>query len=285
MTACDLQLQSILLIPKKDKHRPSTLEHRPISIMPALPKLYHMVIKERMQPRAIQYLNRCANQFAMPSKDGAFLLREATKHMTESKQNIVIQFDFAKAFDSVPHKVLIAKICQLFGRSLARTIYGILTQTKSNLILEGYTPTVHHRQGIPQGSTLSPLLFLVFITERVEGIPRLLLYMDDVNILTTKSHQDDMVKRFEQWTSTKGMKINWKKSCVVTETPRTTSKLRETDHGYVCGGCFFHRASSPCAKTQQLLHVSTVTIIEISHKCISPNLRARTPTSTINCTQ
>ena len=98
------------------------------------------------------------------------------------RQTDVIIMDFAKAFDKVPHKRLLYKL-RYYGirRSTHKWIASWLSERYQKVVLDGQaSDPVPVLSGVPQGSVLGPVLFLIFINDVPDNIrSSVRLFADD----------------------------------------------------------------------------------------------------------
>ena len=109
---------------------------------------------------------------------------------TQTLSTDVVYFDFSKAFDSVNHDLILDKLKNCFsidGR-LLKFLKNCLCDREQRVVLDGVkspAKPVLSVSGVPQGSILGPILFVLFINDLHQGIStdtRIALYADDTKI-------------------------------------------------------------------------------------------------------
>jgi len=137
---------------------------------------------------------------------------------------ILAVFDFSKAFDSVPHDLLIAKLKHYgINGAISKWIAAFLNDRKQRVAINGATSEwLPVASGVPQGSVLGPLLFLLFINDISQNISSTVrLFADDL-IMYRVIHDSSSQGNFQQdidkllgWAKRWGMSFNTKKCNVV----------------------------------------------------------------------
>ena len=134
----------------------------------------------------------------------------------DSKKSVdVMYLDFKKAFDSVPHEQLLFKLC-IIG-PLWNWYRCYLTNRLHYVTIDGnQSSTWPVTSGVPQGSILGPLLFLIYINDLPSCInySHCLLFADDAKIfqMVTSFHDQLLLQidlhKIEQWCSTWNLQLN-----------------------------------------------------------------------------
>ena len=165
--------------------------YRPISILPLISKIFERVVYIKL------YEFLCETNFFVNFQSG-FRAGDSTvnqvidiTHFIYSKlkkgeEVIGVYLDISKAFDKVWHKGLIYKLKKAGVRGqLLSWLSDYLSNRMQRVIIGGsVSDWANVEAGVPQGSILGPLLFLVFINDiatSIESVPH--LFADDTNIL------------------------------------------------------------------------------------------------------
>ncbi|XP_022163951.1 uncharacterized protein LOC111029296 [Myzus persicae] len=185
----------------KTGDKKNVTNYRPISMLCNFSKIFEKIIKVRLITflEANELLSK--NQFGFrPGRSTTGALYETSKflynELDNNKKVIAVFLDLAKAFDTVSHEELI-KMLPCFGISNESLMWfkSYLKNRKQVVSING----VHSAEGeidygVPQGSVLGPLLFILYINNicnlRIDG--QVVTYADDTCLLFSGNSWDDV---------------------------------------------------------------------------------------------
>ena len=236
------KISSVVPIPKVQ--RPSaTSDFRPISLLSILSKVlerhFHFLITEHLQTH--YPLSNCQWGFQQGKSTVTALLHvthDWLQYLEKGHEISAVFFDFRKAFDTVPHLPLLSKLQKIGLDPLIITwIQNYLAERYQKVVLNGKSShSAHVTSGVPQGSILGPLLFLIYINDiskvsLSEG-SKLVLYADDMLLYHPISNNDDYsalqsdINSISNWTSSNGMSFNTTKcKCMTISRKRNPSSF------------------------------------------------------------
>lgn len=160
------------------------------------------------------------------------LIDDILQSVNQRSQVDLILLDFSKAFDMVNHEKLLYKLhfYGIRGQTL-KWIKGFLDNRSQSVVVNGSTSSsIQVSSGVPQGSVLGPLLFLIYINDLPEYVQssKVRLFADDTAIylsLTVASHSSLLqydLHQLEQWETKWDMQFNPSKCQVIQITKRKT---------------------------------------------------------------
>ena len=115
-------------------------------------------------------------------------LHDIINEYDESKAVDIIYLDFQKDFDKVPHKRLLSKLkAHGIRGNILKWIENWLTDRKQRVVINGKASTwTNVNSGVPQGSVLGPLLFLIYINNIDERLTCIISkFANDTKIAST----------------------------------------------------------------------------------------------------
>ena len=164
-------------------------------------------------------------------------IQDLAKGLDDSSQIDAILLDLSKAFDKVPHLRLLYKLNHYGVRGqVLKWVTAFLSGRSQSVVCEGLASTTKPvTSGVPQGSVLGPLLFLVYINDLpscVRSTPR--LFADDCLLyrrIYTPSDCDILqsdLGRSREWATTWQMCFNPAKCEVLRVTRRTKNVIQSS---------------------------------------------------------
>ena len=222
---------------------------RPVSLLPLPGKLLEKIVHQQTYSYLDQnnILTDCQGGFR-PNHSTVSTVAELTDMITDNNDknqvSLVAYLDFSKAFDTIDHNIFIKKIKHIGFSETPLKWFDSYLKDRSQIVIANNTKSMCKKltTGVPQGSILGPLAFLLYINDLVDNISqcKTLLYADDTILLS--SHQDvgiattqlqnDLTK-LDTWCFDNKLSINYKKTKTMIFGPRHLTKKTTIDPFYM----------------------------------------------------
>jgi hypothetical protein len=212
---------------KNKRDREDLKNYRPVSLLSCIGKVMERCVHNQVFNFFIR--NNLLSKYQSAFMPGSSTIRQMLElyhqiqtAMDNSRDMRFIFLDISKAFDKVWHKGIIAKLHRSGIRGkLLNWFKGYLSGRKQKVVHEGSASTQESIEaGVPQGSILGPLLFLIYINDLVDDLncnvrmyaDDTTLYLDYVNPVTGAQQLEDDLRKIERWAETWLVQFNPTKS-------------------------------------------------------------------------
>lgn len=220
----------VIMVPKPGKDLKFATSYRPISLLSCLGKVYERIICENLVNTLgeMKYLSniQAGYQKGKSSQEHLFRLsQDVFNGFKERKCTVATFLDVQKAFDAVWHNGLKKKIMNIgLPSQMQNILFSFLEERHLEVNVNGVISSkVLLKAGTPQGSCLSPILYLIFVNDLALGINQEEIsvgqYADDVGLYSTnrslrlaKNQVQKALDSIEKWCQKWQVKINAKKS-------------------------------------------------------------------------
>jgi len=215
-------------VPKKGKDPSKIASHRPISLTSCMGKAMERLVNNR--------LKYCLeNQKILAPEQAGFRARRSTEdqiiRLTQSisdgfqkkpmDRTLLALLDLSKAYDTVWRDGLLHKMLNLnLDKTAIRWVQSWLSNRRNFVSINGtHSKTATFNQGVPQGSVISPLLFLIYINDLPAVVEdkrvKISLFADDIALYTSgriKSELCNLIQsttdKITEWASKWKLQIN-----------------------------------------------------------------------------
>ena len=208
----------------KKGNKKDALNYRPVSLTSLVCKVYEKFIHRHILQHVEPKISSRQHGFIHGKSCFSNLLESAEEIMglLEGGSPVdVLYMDFWKAFDSVPHFRLLTKLenMGITGKTL-EMIRDFLTGRSLRVCVGGESSSIRYvLSGVPQGSVLGPLLFVIFINDLPDCLNSCSkLFADDLKLIVDANDIDEVntdLKALENWEQKWLLKFNPEKCKVL----------------------------------------------------------------------
>jgi len=202
--------------------------YRPISVLPIFSKILEKIVYSRLESFIAKHNIFCENQFGFREKHSTYMallniIDQITEQLDSKAFSLGIFIDLSKAFDTIDHKILLTKL-EIYGvRGIALNWFRSYLSNRTQLVeIDGNPSSLRKITcGVPQGSILGPLLFILYVNDivRVSSIMKCILFADDTNLLLNDTNLNNLIKnanieiqKISDWLKINKLSLNIKKT-------------------------------------------------------------------------
>ena len=220
----------------KSKEKFLFSNHRPISVLPSISKIFEKVIYKRLY--GYLSINGILHTRQYGFRNGHSTINAITDlcyHILQGFDNknitLAVFLDLSKAFDTVDHEILLKKLEHYGIRGLALEWFkSYLSDRKQYVEIKSTKSNISSVQcGVPQGSVLGPLLFIIYMNDLSNALDRCkdILFADDTTLHMSGNDKRQLFLDMENelslltdWFHANKLSINYKKTNYIIFSPK-----------------------------------------------------------------
>ena len=224
--------KSVIIPIHKNNNKNNIENYRPISIIPQFSKIIEKIIIKRINNFIEKNNIISSNQYGFKKKSNTLhtiyaLINNITNSIDKHDKIAAVFVDIKKAFDTIDHKILFIKLYKygIRGQTLNLIKSYLYNKKQSVRYNDKVSPLITvYDVGLPQGSILGPLLFMLYIND-ISNLfinysidTKLILYADDTSITINNANNskiNENLKILSNWFINNKLQLNISKRKVM----------------------------------------------------------------------
>jgi hypothetical protein len=220
--------QSVVVPVAKKSGTKKVEEFRPINTLPTYEKILEAVVKKQL----IEYLER--KHILVDAQSGFrkshscetalnFVIAEWKDAMDKNEVTVALFLDLRRAFETIDQNILLQKLEKIgiIGKERQWFATYLIGRTQKTKVDGVYSDTIENKLGVAQGSTLGPILFLLYINDIVSNMNecKIKLFADDTLIYISEKDvncaiekMNDELKNLVFWLKINKLSLNLEKT-------------------------------------------------------------------------
>ena len=217
--------QALVVPIHKKGLRSSANNYRPVSLTSVFCRLFETVLHNYVYCH-LEHNNLISNvqhgfvRNRSTMTNQLLMLDVLTTNYDQNIQTEMILLDYSKTFDMVPHRKLLAVLTSYkVHHSVVQWIKNLLLSRTQQTVVENFlSKRTKVPSGVPQGSVIGPLLFIIYITTLLEKLKSfkdvfVFAFADDIKLISKNQKMLQQALQYvEKWCSTFKLKLNREKS-------------------------------------------------------------------------
>ena len=178
--------------------------YRPVSVLPPISNLIEKPLHKQISVHFEKYLSPflCGYRKGFSTQHAILYLIERWKSTLDNRGfGAAVLMDLSKAFDTLNHDLLIAKLeAYGFTKDALLLVHSYLTNRwQHTKINNSFSPWTELLLGVPQGSVLGPFLFNIYLNDLFLHLNESVIcnYADDTTLFDSGKNLDDTIKNLE----------------------------------------------------------------------------------------